>query len=178
MLTRNSSLFLLCELPQLPMWKLWSLWCGSTGGASKRQNWILFLWAALMALGLWFCNSSLGKWCLIRVPQKVILSSPWVKKKKKNCLRVSAITPKETTTTLNPNVSWDVEKFYQHVGRCFFFFLRTFQCLLQSIVWKDRNPLYELDDGADHNLSSCHPCAFFPNLYTNLRSTRSKIPVL
>lgn len=29
-----------------------------------------------------------------------------------------------------------------------------------------------------HSLLSCHPCAFFPNLYTNLLSTRSKIPVL
>ena len=161
------------------MWKLWSLWCGSTGGASKRQNWILFLWAALMALGLWFCNSSLGKWCLIRVPQKVILSSPWVKKKKKELLKGFGHYPQRDNNNSESkrklrrgeilSARWQV---------FFFFFLRTFQCLLQSIVWKDRNPLYELDDGADHNLSSCHPCAFFPNLYTNLRSTRSKIPVL
>lgn len=144
---------------------------GRIGSFFSEQHWRH--WA------LWFCTSSLGKWCLIRVPQKVIPSSPWIKKKKReNCLRVVAITPKQTTTTLNPNVSWDVEKFYQHVGRWFFFFLRTVQCLLQSIVWKDRNPLNGLDDGADHSLSSCHPCAFFPNLYTNLRSTRSKIPVL
>lgn len=40
---------------------------------------------------------------------------PRVKKKQWGFLRVAAITREETTTTLNPNVSGDVETLYQHV---------------------------------------------------------------
>lgn len=39
---------------------------------------------------------------------------PRLKKKQRDFLRVAAIT-REETTTLNPNVSGDVEKLYQHV---------------------------------------------------------------
>ena len=79
---------------------------------SEQQRWH---WA------LWFCNSSLGKWFRSGYHKR---SFPPPLGLKKNSLRVAAITPKQTTTTLNPNVSWDVEKFYQHVGRCFFFFFK------------------------------------------------------
>lgn len=86
------------------------------------------------------------------------------------------------------NHRWQRTLPVQEVYHCYFIPLFSTDCLFSfcgraalPLLWS-LHVAYEImsvwKNGVFHNLLSCQPCAFFPNLYTNLLSTRSKIPVL